>query len=42
MIRKTYFNICTVTLLLFFTTSAGADLILADGGPTGQWFNPEH
>ena len=29
MIRKTYFNICTVTLLLFFTTSAGADLILA-------------
>jgi hypothetical protein len=41
MIRKTYFNICTVTLLLFFTTSAGADLILADGGPTGQWFNPE-
>jgi hypothetical protein len=33
--------ICIATSLLFLSTNALADLILAEGGPTGQWFNPE-
>lgn len=28
-------------LILGFSPHASADLILADGGPTGQWFNPQ-
>jgi len=33
--------ICTISSLLFFSTSALANLVLGDGGPTGQWYNPE-
>jgi len=32
--------IFAISSLIFFSTSALADLILAEGGPTGQWWNP--
>ncbi len=37
--KRFWFVFCTLNLLLFFTTSALADLVLAEGGPTGQWRN---
>jgi hypothetical protein len=38
--RKLFFTICSVALLLSFTTNTFANLILTEGGPTGQWWNP--
>ncbi len=37
--KRFWLVFCTLNLLLFFTTSALADLVLAEGGPTGQWRN---
>lgn len=34
-------NLFLPGLLLAFSPLAAANLILADGGPTGQWYNPE-
>ena len=31
--------LCTITSLFCFSSAAVADLILSDGGPTGQWYN---
>jgi len=39
--RKHLYLFSILGLLIGFSTTALADLILADGGPTGQWFNPE-
>ena len=39
--RKHLYLFSILSLLIGFSTTALADLILADGGPTGQWFNPE-
>jgi hypothetical protein len=33
--------ICTIASLLFFSSSSFADLVLNDGTPSGQWYNPE-
>jgi hypothetical protein len=33
--------ICMITSLMLFNTSTIADMVLADGKATGQWFNPE-
>ena len=33
--------LCTIASLFCFSSAAVADLVLAEGGPTGQWFNPE-
>ena len=37
--KRFWLVFCTLNLLLFFTTSTLADLVLAEGGPTGQWRN---
>ena len=39
--KKTLIVLGILSLLLCFSTSALADLVLADGKATGQWFNPE-
>ena len=39
--RKHLYLFSILSLLIGFSTTALADLILADGGPTGQWFNSE-
>jgi hypothetical protein len=33
--------ICTIASLLLFSSSSFADLVLNDGTPSGQWWNPE-
>ena len=33
--------LCTIASLFCFSSAAVADLVLAEGGPTGQWYNPE-
>ena len=33
--------LCTIASLFCFSSAAVADLVLADGGPTGQWWNPD-
>jgi hypothetical protein len=33
--------ICIIASLMFFSTSTFADLVLAKGEATGQWYNPE-
>jgi len=37
--KRFWLVFCTLNLLLFFTTSTLADLVLAEGGATGQWRN---
>jgi hypothetical protein len=39
MFKKLWIFFCTLNLLILTSTSALADLILADGGASGQWFN---
>jgi hypothetical protein len=38
--KKVLIAISFLSLLLCFCTSAFANLVLSEGGPTGQWFNP--
>jgi hypothetical protein len=38
--KKTLITISILSLLLCFSTSALANLVLSEGGPTGQWWNP--
>jgi hypothetical protein len=38
--KKTLIAISILSLLLCFCTSAFANLVLSEGGPTGQWYNP--
>ena len=33
--------LCTIASLFCFSSAAVADLVLADGGSTGQWWNPD-
>jgi hypothetical protein len=33
--------LCTITALFCFSSAAVADLVLSEGGATGQWYNPE-
>ena len=40
MNRRILTKICWVTLLLSLSSSTLANLILSEGGPTGQWWNP--
>ena len=40
MNKKSWFLAILLPVCLLFSTSTMADLILADGGATGQWFNP--
>jgi hypothetical protein len=40
MTRKSWIGFCVLSVFLFFSSSALAGLVLADGGPTGQWWNP--
>ena len=40
MTRKSWMGFCVLSVFLFFSTNALANLVLADGGPTGQWWNP--
>ncbi len=39
--RKIFTIFVVLTLVLCFSSSALADLVLADGMATGQWFNPQ-
>ena len=39
MFKKAWIIFCSINLLLLTSTSALADLVLADGGASGQWFN---
>ena len=39
--RKFMFVLSVLSLLLCFSTTALADMVLADGKATGKWFNPE-
>ena len=41
MTRVRWINFCVMGLLAFFSSGAMANLVLSEGGPTGQWFNPE-
>ena len=41
MTRVRWINFCVMGLLAFFSSGALANLVLSEGGPTGQWFNPE-
>lgn len=40
MIKKAWTNFCVLSMFLLTSTGALADLILAEGGASGQWFNP--
>ena len=39
--RKFLFILSILSLLVFFSTTALADLVLAEGKATGQWFDPK-
>jgi hypothetical protein len=39
--KKILIILTILSLMLGFSTTTLANLILADGGPTGQWFNPQ-
>ena len=41
MTAKNWIGICILSVFMLFSTSTLADLVLAEGGATGQWFNPE-
>ena len=41
MNKKPWFLAIFLPVCLLFSTSTMANLVLADGGATGQWFNPE-
>lgn len=41
MMRERLIRISVLNLFLFFSTGVFADLVLSEGGPSGQWFNPE-
>jgi hypothetical protein len=38
--KKTLIVISILSLLLYYSTSALANLVLSEGGATGQWYNP--
>lgn len=41
MSSKRWIGFCILGFVMFFSSAAWADLVLSEGGPTGQWFNPE-
>ncbi len=41
MNRKYWIGFYVLSVFLFFSSGALAGLVLSDGGPTGQWFNPQ-
>ena len=41
MNKKSLLFAILLPVCLLFSTSTMADLVLADGGATGQWFNPQ-
>jgi hypothetical protein len=38
--KKTFIVISILSLVLCYSTSALANLVLSEGGATGQWYNP--
>ena len=40
MFKKAWFVLCAISMFILFSPGAFADLVLSDGGASGQWWNP--
>ena len=40
MFKKAWFVLCAINMFFLFSTSVLADLVLSEGGASGQWWNP--